>query len=36
MVFPEGFMTGRLTTIMVPMTLNWVVTFDDLRDLSSK
>jgi len=36
MVFPEGFITGMLITIMVAMTPNWVCTFDDLRYLSGK
>ena len=36
MVFPEGFITGILITIMVAMTPNWVCTFDDLRYLSGK
>jgi len=36
MVFPEGFITGMLISIMVAMTPNWVCTFDDLRYLSGK
>lgn len=36
MVFPEGFITGMLISIMVAMTPNWVSTFDDLRYLSGK
>ncbi len=36
MIFPEGFITGMLITIMVAMTPNWVCTFDDLRYLSGK
>ena len=36
MVFPEGFITGMLISIMVAMTPNWVSTFDDLRYLNGK
>lgn len=36
MVFPEGFITGMLISIMVAMTPTWVSTFDDLRYLSGK
>lgn len=36
MIFPEGFITGMLITIMVAMNPNWVCTFDDLRYLSGK
>ena len=36
MVFPEGFITGMLISIMVAMAPTWVSTFDDLRYLSGK
>ncbi len=36
MVFPEGFITGMLISIMVAMTPTWVSTFDDLRYLNGK
>lgn len=36
MVFPEGFITGMLVSIMVAMTPNWVSTFDDYRYLNGK
>jgi len=36
MIFPEGFITGMLISIMVAMTPNWVCTFDDLRYLNGK
>ena len=36
MVFPEGFITGLLITIMVVMCPDWVNTFDDHRYLDGK
>ncbi len=36
MMFPEGFITGILITMMVAMTPTWVSTFDDVRYLDGK
>lgn len=36
MVFPEGFITGMLISMMVAMTPSWVCTFDDARYLHGK
>ncbi len=36
MIFPEGFITGLLITVMVVMRPEWVHTFDDHRYLDGK
>lgn len=36
MIFPEGFITGFLLTVMVVMRPEWVTTFDDHRYLDGK
>ncbi|MCG6887162.1 MAG: energy-coupling factor ABC transporter permease [Proteobacteria bacterium] len=36
MIFPEGFITGMLISMMVAMAPNWVCSFDDARYLHGK
>ena len=36
MIFPEGFLTGMLVTLMVVYKPDWVVTFDDTKYIHNK